>query len=180
MNKSAILLISTFITAGCSSNDSTSDVSILNGKWATACDAESPVNFIASSSSNKRVMTFKDGAITNQLYLYSDTACTVAISKDNDNLFGGLFVGYTIGSNATSSNGVAIKEIDFINNSGDILPDIYLLLNSSSELHLGIKELSLMVPCPSADDAPVQNTPSCWTVRPVEIDYNQFFTKIDG
>ena len=179
MIKVAIIIILVSITASCSSSDTTNQVDALNGKWATACDAESPVNFIASSTSNKRVMIFKDGTIINQLYLYSDTACTDITSKINDDLFGGLFVAYTIGNNITSSNGVAVKEIDFISVNTDILPDIYLLLNSSSKLHLGIKESSLMVTCPNKDDSPVQNTPLCWTVRPIEIDYNQFFTRIN-
>jgi len=125
MKKLTSILIASFIIVSCSTSDSLNEISALNGKWATSCDTTSPVNFIANSASNKRVMSFNNGTITNQLYLYSDTTCSNIISKDEDNLFANLLVSYTIGNDATSSNGASVKEIDFVNSSGDTLPDIY-------------------------------------------------------
>ena len=108
MKKLTAIFITSFVTASCSTSDSSNELSALNGKWATACDTTSPVNFIANSVSNQRVMSFNDGVITNKLDLYSDSACSNIISKDDDNLFAGLLVNYTIGNTTTSSNGVSV------------------------------------------------------------------------
>ena len=117
------------------------------------------------------MITFIGNSISTQNIRYSDTNC----SDITDSLVanpspwlitpGNNPISFKIGDQVLSANGATVNEIDFINSSNQAQPSIYLLQNSNSTLYLGL-------PCGLGSAA-------CLNNRPVEIDYNFAYTKIN-
>ena len=180
MRNKICLFIASLLIASCGGADTSSENSHLNGKWASStCFQINLDPFNDDYKSLKMVMEFNNGEIINKLHQYTDIECTIFGREINNGLFANLNVSYTIGENKITAYDENVRDIDFVSDRGDLLPDIYLLINSGTTLYFGKKEIENMIQCPSDEDLPFPGPDSCWTIRPSTIDYNVFHSKID-
>jgi len=176
-NKLYLLMVSLLVTS-CGGADTSNENTNINGKWASSTCLQINLDLFSNEyKSMKMVMDINDGEISNKLHRYTDAECSNFGEEINNGLFAKLYVSYALGENKTISDDTVVTDIDFVNDRGDSLPDIYLLSSSGTTLYFGKKEIENMVQCPSDKDEPFP-LDSCWTIRPSEINYNQFYTKI--
>lgn len=179
MRNLTYLFILSLFTVACGGADSPSDNSQLNGKWASSvCLSMNLDPFSDEYLSLKQVREFNNGEIAYKLHQYTDTECSNFGREIDDGLFAHLEDSYTTHGNTVINNNDTAGFIDFVGQSGDALPDIYLLIDDGKTLYFGIKELENMTPCSDEQTEPVPVF-RCWETRPAAIDYHIYDSKID-
>ncbi|MCW9046922.1 MAG: hypothetical protein OQK46_02495 [Gammaproteobacteria bacterium] len=151
----------------CSDDGTTTNITELEGSWGSTC-------FSGGVNSFKTVINYQSNKTNVLVNTYSDNNCsiiTASIPAEETQLVNESTLGVTfeIGNTVTTINGASAKELNYYNKNNELVPNIYKLDNNDTTLYFGL----------ICQPGLINPQMTCTTDRPTELEYNNYFTKIN-